>query len=106
MTTQLALDETDPDPRTEAFGDLVATYLRTVCADLGIKNPEQALLHQLRGDNRHLDITADSLLLHLEEVEDDDLLDENSLFYRCALLGARELVSHAVFEALKTGWTS
>lgn len=109
MSHQLTLDSVQPnEAQAEArtLADVISGYFRTVCADLGIDSPEAALLRKLQGDTRHLDITAGFLLLHLEETEGDDLLEEHSFYHRLALLGARQLVDHAMFEDLKTGWTS
>lgn len=105
MTTQLTFDDIEPAPaddeETWTLGDVATSACRQACDLFGVETLDQDLLRVLQGDKRHRNVAAELLLMHLEDIEDDELLFEDSCFYQLAMLGARQLVDITMGRLLR-----
>lgn len=98
---QLAMDFADEAPiPAETLGDVATGICRNVCEMFGIATLDEDLKRvHVHDDQTHRDVAAQMLLMHLEDVE-ENLLDEDAVFYRLAMIGARQLIGKAMTDLL------
>src|SRR5690554_1632042 len=98
---QRAMDFADEAPiPAETLGDGATGICRNVCEMFGIATWDEDLKRvHVHDDQPHRDVAAQMLLMHLEDVE-ENLLDEDAVFYRLAMVGARQLIGKAMTDYL------
>lgn len=102
LTIQQTLDEVVAvETAKTTLRDIALAIYRQTAEDIGDDTrPEAVLLHRIEGDRRLINIAADLLLMHLEDEEEGELLDDDSLFYGLARIGARAVIGRIENEEM------